>query len=125
MQRPEALCFAAAYGGALISGGAGAQQHYSTLLRLKQYFPFSLIDAMGSLDECKAQIARELRYQSSLDLDESTCAACCLAIPSCACMEWACNHWQRMLEQKPCVINHYSATHAIVSHFPFGGRACS
>jgi len=30
---------------------------------------------MGSLDECKAQIARELRYQSSLDLDESTCAA--------------------------------------------------
>ena len=51
------------------------QQHYTTLLRLKQYFPFSLIDAMGSLDECKAQIARELRYQSSLDLDESTCAA--------------------------------------------------
>lgn len=51
-----------------------AQQHYTTLLRLKQYFPFSLIDAMGSLDECKAQIARELRYQSSLDLDESTCA---------------------------------------------------
>ncbi|KAK9839848.1 hypothetical protein WJX81_005830 [Elliptochloris bilobata] len=51
------------------------KQHYTTLLRLKQYFPFSLIDAMGSLDECKAQIARELRYQSSLDLDESTYAA--------------------------------------------------
>ncbi|EIE27218.1 hypothetical protein COCSUDRAFT_64127 [Coccomyxa subellipsoidea C-169] len=49
--------------------------HYSTLLRLKQYFPFSLIDAMGSLEECKAQIARELRYQSSLDLDEATYAA--------------------------------------------------
>lgn len=63
-----------------MSFGAGAQQHYSTLLRLKQYFPFSLIDAMGSLDECKAQIARELRYQSSLDLDESTCAAFCVAI---------------------------------------------
>ena len=71
----------AACSGALTSGGAGAQQHYSTLLRLKQYFPFSLIDAMGSLDECKAQIARELRYQSSLDLDESTCAACCLTVP--------------------------------------------
>ena len=53
-----------------------AQAHYSTLLRLKQYFPFSLIDAMGGLDECRAQIARELRYQSSLDLDEATCAFC-------------------------------------------------
>ena len=49
--------------------------HYSTILRLKSYFPFSLIDAMGSLDECRAQIVRELRYQSSLDLDEKTYAA--------------------------------------------------
>jgi adenylate kinase family enzyme len=49
--------------------------HYSTILRLKTYFPFSLIDAMGSLDECRAQIVRELRYQSSLDLDEKTYAA--------------------------------------------------
>ncbi|CAK0784866.1 hypothetical protein CVIRNUC_008071 [Coccomyxa viridis] len=49
--------------------------HYTTLLRLKQYFPFSLIDAMGTLEECRAQIARELRYQSSLDLDEATYAA--------------------------------------------------
>ena len=52
-----------------------AQAHYTTLLRLKQYFPFSLIDAMGTLEECRAQIARELRYQSSLDLDEATYAA--------------------------------------------------
>ena len=51
------------------------KQHYGTLLRLKQYFPFSLIDAMGSLEACRAQIARELRYQSSLDLDEATYAA--------------------------------------------------
>ena len=51
------------------------QAHYTTLLRLKQYFPFSLIDAMGTLEECRAQIARELRYQSSLDLDEATYAA--------------------------------------------------
>jgi len=49
--------------------------HYSTILRLKTYFPFSLIDAMGSLDECRAQIVRELRYQSSLDLDKKTYAA--------------------------------------------------
>ncbi len=49
--------------------------HYHTILRLKQFFPFSLIDAMGSLEECKSQVLRELRYQSSLDLDEATYAA--------------------------------------------------
>ena len=49
--------------------------HYNTILRLKSYFPFSLIDAMGTLEECRSQIVRELRYQSSLDLDERTYAA--------------------------------------------------
>lgn len=49
--------------------------HYNTILRLKSYFPFSLIDAMGSLQDCRSQIVRELRYQSSLDLDEKTYAA--------------------------------------------------
>lgn len=49
--------------------------HYHTILRLKQYFPFSLIDAMGSPEDCRAQIMTELRYQSSLDLDEKTYAA--------------------------------------------------
>lgn len=49
--------------------------HYHTILRLKQHFPFSLIDAMGTLEECREQIMRELRYQSSLDLDEQTYAA--------------------------------------------------
>jgi adenylate kinase len=49
--------------------------HYTTILRLKSYFPFSLIDAMGSLEETRAQIVRELRYQSSLDLDVKTYAA--------------------------------------------------
>jgi adenylate kinase family enzyme len=49
--------------------------HYNTILRLKSYFPFSLIDAMGGLQECRNQIVRELRYQSSLDLDEKTYAA--------------------------------------------------
>jgi hypothetical protein len=49
--------------------------HYATILRLKSYFPFSLLDAMGTVEECRAQIVRELRYQSSLDLDEKTYAA--------------------------------------------------
>jgi hypothetical protein len=40
-----------------------------------QYFPFSLIDAMGTLEECRLQITRELRYQSSMDLEEATYAA--------------------------------------------------
>jgi len=51
------------------------KSHYNTILRLKSYFPFSLIDAMGSLQDCRAQINRELRYQSSLDLDEKTYAS--------------------------------------------------
>lgn len=51
------------------------QAHYGTLLRLKQYFPFSLIDAMGSVEECRHQIIRELRYQSSMDLEEQTYSA--------------------------------------------------
>eukprot|EP00882_Tetradesmus_deserticola_P010145 GHRQ01010720.1.p2 GENE.GHRQ01010720.1~~GHRQ01010720.1.p2 ORF type:complete len:339 (+),score=123.54 GHRQ01010720.1:1335-2351(+) len=38
-------------------------------LRLKQFFPFTLIDAMGSLEETRQQITNELRYQSSLDLN--------------------------------------------------------
>ena len=51
------------------------QAHYHTILRLKTFFPFSLIDAMGTLEEARQQIMRELRYQSSLDLDEATYAA--------------------------------------------------
>ena len=52
------------------------QAHYNTVLRLKQFFPFSLIDAMGSLEDTRAQIMRELRYQSSLDLQVCHSAAC-------------------------------------------------
>jgi len=48
------------------------KEHYTTLLRLMQYFPFCLIDAMGPMSSCKQQIAQELRYQSSLDLMEET-----------------------------------------------------
>ena len=51
------------------------KRHYSTVLRLRRWFVFSLIDSGGSLDATRAQILRELRYQSSLDLDEGTYAA--------------------------------------------------
>jgi len=47
-------------------------EHYGTLVRLKKFFHFHLIDAMGSLEDCKDQIAQELRYQSSLELNEKT-----------------------------------------------------
>eukprot|EP00877_Chromochloris_zofingiensis_P000326 jgi/Chrzof1/10294/Cz04g36080.t1 len=46
--------------------------HYAATLRLKQYFPFTLIDAMGTLAETREQITKELRYQSSLDLGAET-----------------------------------------------------
>ncbi|GFH26290.1 uncharacterized protein HaLaN_24417, partial [Haematococcus lacustris] len=46
--------------------------HYSATMRLKQFFPFHLIDSMGSLDETREAISMELRYQSSLDLSEAT-----------------------------------------------------
>ena len=46
--------------------------HYAATLRLKRFFPFTLIDAMGSLAETREQITKELRYQSSLDLSVAT-----------------------------------------------------
>jgi len=42
--------------------------HYSTLLSLKHRFPWTLVDACGTLAETEAHLARELRYQSSLEL---------------------------------------------------------
>lgn len=48
------------------------RHHYSAILRLKQFFPFHLIDAMGTLAETREAITKELRYQSSLDLSEKT-----------------------------------------------------
>lgn len=35
--------------------------HYAATLRLKNYFPFTLIDAMGSVEETRQQITKELR----------------------------------------------------------------
>ncbi|KAF5837183.1 hypothetical protein DUNSADRAFT_4743 [Dunaliella salina] len=51
------------------------KQHYSATMRLKQFFPFHLIDSMGTLEETQEAISLELRYQSSLDLSEATYAA--------------------------------------------------
>ena len=48
------------------------KNHYGTLLRLKQYFPFHLIDGMGNITEVERQIENELRYQSSLELSQRT-----------------------------------------------------
>jgi hypothetical protein len=38
------------------------QAHYSATLRLKRFFPFTLIDSMGSLAETQEQITKELRW---------------------------------------------------------------
>eukprot|EP00955_Chlamydomonas_euryale_P116766 366438-Chlamydomonas_euryale.AAC.2 len=37
------------------------KQHYGASLRLKQFFPFHLIDAMGTLSETQEAITTELR----------------------------------------------------------------
>jgi hypothetical protein len=36
--------------------------HYAATLRLKNYFPFTLIDAMGMIEETRQQITKELRW---------------------------------------------------------------
>ncbi len=38
------------------------RQHHSAVLRLKQFFPFHLIDAMGTLGETQEAITTELRW---------------------------------------------------------------
>ena len=48
------------------------KQHYMASLRLKAFFPFHLIDAMGTLAETQEAITTELRYQSLLDLSQDT-----------------------------------------------------
>ncbi|GMH36998.1 hypothetical protein BSKO_04871 [Bryopsis sp. KO-2023] len=51
------------------------KEHYGGILHLKDVFPFHLIDGMGSVDDSRRQIAKELRYQSSMDLNAETYAA--------------------------------------------------
>ena len=48
------------------------RENYGSLLRLRDDFPFTLLNAIGTVAECQAQIVKELRYQSSMDLDEDT-----------------------------------------------------
>lgn len=40
------------------------KQHYTATLRLKQFFPFHLIDAMGTLAETQEAITKELRCET-------------------------------------------------------------
>ncbi len=37
------------------------REHYHTLLRLRRYFHFTMINAMGSLEQCESQVRREKR----------------------------------------------------------------
>jgi len=46
------------------------KEHASTLKRLQDYFPYHVIDSMGTFSEVQNAIKRELRYQSSLELSE-------------------------------------------------------
>ena len=36
------------------------REHYDTLLRLKSFFPFHLIDSMGTLSECREQVCCQI-----------------------------------------------------------------
>ncbi|CAJ0825863.1 6410_t:CDS:10 [Entrophospora sp. SA101] len=44
-------------------------KHYGALLRLREIFPFHLINAVGTIDEVMHVILREFEYQSSLELE--------------------------------------------------------
>jgi len=48
------------------------REHYDAMLRLKEKFPFHLIDASSSIDEVRSIILREFEYQSSMELDGET-----------------------------------------------------
>ncbi|MEW5307381.1 MAG: hypothetical protein WDW36_009784 [Sanguina aurantia] len=58
------------------------RQHHAAVKRLMHFFPYHLIDAMGSLAETQRAITVELRYQSSLDLSAKTYAAICHIPPA-------------------------------------------
>lgn len=54
---------------------SACRRHYPAILRLKQFFPFHLIDAMGSLADTQEQIA-QVRQQQGLPLPRDLPAAC-------------------------------------------------
>mmetsp|Transcript_17531 Transcript_17531/g.44674 ORF Transcript_17531/g.44674 Transcript_17531/m.44674 type:complete len:195 (+) Transcript_17531:1269-1853(+) len=51
------------------------EQTMDSLQSLKNYFPYHIIDAMGSIESVEDIIRQELQYQSSLELGERTYAA--------------------------------------------------
>ncbi len=48
--------------------------HYPATMRLKQFFPFHLIDSMGSLEETQEAISLELRYAECFSVRACICA---------------------------------------------------
>jgi len=48
------------------------RDHYSTLQTLKKHFPFTMIDASGTIEEVQQNIIKEFKYQSSLELTQET-----------------------------------------------------
>lgn len=63
--------------------------HYAATLRLKNYFPFTLIDAMGSIEETRQQITKELRWGRWLDM---------IALVSCLVARHCTAPWQSATE---------------------------
>lgn len=47
-------------------------EHRKTLFELKQYFPYFVIDASGTIEEVQQNILREFAYQSSHELGSAT-----------------------------------------------------
>jgi len=48
------------------------KDHYSTLQTLREYFPFTIINASGTITEVEQSIIKEFKYQSSLELAQET-----------------------------------------------------
>jgi len=48
------------------------RDHYSTLQSLKKHFPYTMIDASGSIEEVQQNIIKEFKYQSSLELSQES-----------------------------------------------------
>ena len=47
-------------------------QSYKSLTSLKDFFPYNLIDASGTVKQVEAIISHEMQYQSSLELSQKT-----------------------------------------------------
>lgn len=47
-------------------------RHFDALMKLKKFFPFHLISAVGSIEDVMHAIWKEFEYQSSYELDQRT-----------------------------------------------------